>query len=247
MEQMSFSQKWRKWINGCLDSSFGLVLVNGSPTKEFKIQKGFRHGDPLSSFLFIIAVKALHISLQEAKLKNIFKGVEVGHDKVDISHLQLADDALILGSWSRENAKNLCRVLRCFKLSSGLKVNFLKSKFFGIGVTNVEVQNLASILKLQPSSLPCTYLGLPLGANMNRGVNWRHIIEKFPKKLTSWKAKTLSYGGRLTLIKSVLRALVPDAWECNVNSSKVYHVISMRRIIKEKMVPSLEENIRWNK
>nr|GEW69551.1 putative RNA-directed DNA polymerase, eukaryota, reverse transcriptase zinc-binding domain protein [Tanacetum cinerariifolium] len=106
-EQMGFSQKWRKWIKRCLDSFFGSVLVNGSPTKEFKIQKGFH--------------QALHISLQEAKLTNIFKGVEVGHDKVGISHLQFADEALILGSWSLENAKNLCRVLRCFQLSSGLK------------------------------------------------------------------------------------------------------------------------------
>ncbi|GKC62766.1 hypothetical protein Tco_1095364 [Tanacetum coccineum] len=119
------------------------------------------------------------------------------------SHLQFADDAFTLGYWSLENAKNLCRVLRCFQLSSGLKVNFLKNKLFGIGVTNVEVHNLTSILKLQPSSLLCTYIGLPLGANMNKDVNWRHIIEKFLKKLTSWKAKTLSYGGRLTLIKSV--------------------------------------------
>nr|GEU53856.1 reverse transcriptase domain, reverse transcriptase zinc-binding domain protein [Tanacetum cinerariifolium] len=159
--------------------------------------------------------------------------------------------------------------------------------------------------------------------NTTSSVNWHHIIENFPKKLTSWKAKTLSYGGRLNLIKSVLGVLVvealglvhyklltlrcspnsggvstrkethfgkrctssnghssyvwawrrnphdglemekfnelvgmiinvnlnqvPDAWECNVDSSKVYHVISMRKIIEEKMLPSLEENIRWNK
>ena len=73
MEQMGFSQKWRKWINGCLDSSFGSVLVNGSPTKEFKIQKGLRQHDLLSRFIFIIAVEALHISLQEAKLKLFLK------------------------------------------------------------------------------------------------------------------------------------------------------------------------------
>ena len=39
----------------------------------------------------------------------------------------------------------------------------------------------------------------------------------------------------------------PDAWECNVDCSKVYHVTSMRKIIEEKTLPSLEENIRWNK
>ena len=163
MEQMGFSDKWRKWISGCLDSGFSSVLVNGSPTKEFKIQKGLRQGDPLSPFLFIIAAEALHISLQVAKERNIFEGVEVGHNKIDISHLQFVDDALIMGKWSLENVKNLCRILRCFQMASGLKVNFIKSKFFGIGVNNLEVQNFVSTLKLQSSTLPCTYLGLPIG------------------------------------------------------------------------------------
>nr|GEX75687.1 delta(12) fatty acid desaturase DES8.11-like [Tanacetum cinerariifolium] len=151
-------------------------------------------------------MKFIHSVVSEIQTAYI-KGVELGHDKVGISHLQFTDDALVLGSWSLENAKNLCRILRCFQLSSGLKVNFLKSNLFGIDVTNVEVENLAFIFKLQPSSLPCTYLGLPLDANMKRGVHWCHIIEKFLKNLTSWKEKTLYYGGRLTLINSVLEAL----------------------------------------
>lgn len=39
---------------------------------------------------------------------------------------------------------------------------------------------------------------------MNLGKNWRPIIRKFQSKLSNWKSKTLSFGGRLTLIKSVL-------------------------------------------
>nr|GEX65010.1 reverse transcriptase domain, reverse transcriptase zinc-binding domain protein [Tanacetum cinerariifolium] len=42
---------------------------------------------------------------------------------------------------------------------------------------------------------------------MNKASSWKPIIEKFYKRPTSWKARTLSYGGRLTLIKSVLGAL----------------------------------------
>ncbi|GKD52799.1 putative RNA-directed DNA polymerase, eukaryota, reverse transcriptase zinc-binding domain protein, partial [Tanacetum coccineum] len=88
----------------CLKSAYGSVLVNKSPTKEFKIEKGLRQGDPLSPFLFIIAVEALHVSLQEAKSRNLFEGIKVGLLEVDISHLQFADDALIIGKWSIENA-----------------------------------------------------------------------------------------------------------------------------------------------
>ncbi|GJS95922.1 putative RNA-directed DNA polymerase, eukaryota, reverse transcriptase zinc-binding domain protein [Tanacetum coccineum] len=110
MGQLGFSMKWTKWIHGCLDLAISSVLVNVSTTKEFKIQRGLRQGDPSSPFLFIIAVEALHISLKEAKAKNIFEGAKVGNNKVDVSHLQFMDDALIMGKWSLDNAKNLCRI-----------------------------------------------------------------------------------------------------------------------------------------
>ncbi|GKD03807.1 RNA-directed DNA polymerase, eukaryota, reverse transcriptase zinc-binding domain protein [Tanacetum coccineum] len=37
--------------------------------------------------------------------------------------------------------------------------------------------------------------------------NWKSLIDKFKAKLSSWKANLLSFGGRLTLIKSVLGSL----------------------------------------
>ena len=207
MAQMGFGEKWRKWIHSCLNSAFASVLINGSPTSEFKLERGLRQGDPLSPFLFILAVEALNVVFLEARNKSIFLGAEVGKDKVPISHLQFADDALIVGHWSLPNARNLSRILTCFHLASGLKINFNKSKLFGIGVSSSEVNSIASSIGCQPSLLPCTYLGLPIGANMSRYGNWSSLIDRFQKRLSNWKTKTLSYGGRLTLIKSVLGSL----------------------------------------
>ena len=122
------------WIRGYLQSTRLSVLVNGSPTKEFKMQKGVRQGDPLSPFLFILAMEGLNIAMKAAGDKSIFKGVKIPHSGTVISHLFYADDALFIGEWSEDNIKNLARVLRCFHVSSGLKVNFNKSRVFGIRV-----------------------------------------------------------------------------------------------------------------
>ncbi|GKB58785.1 putative RNA-directed DNA polymerase, eukaryota, reverse transcriptase zinc-binding domain protein [Tanacetum coccineum] len=180
MEQIGFSSKW---IRGCLNSAYALVFVNGSPTKEFGICKGLRQGDPLSPFLFIIAAEALHVTIKEAKAKRLFEEVKVGDNGVDLSHPQFADDELLLGKWSLDNARNLCRILRCFNMASGLKVNFSKSKFFSISVTPDEVSRFASILCFLSSSFPFVYLSLPIGANMNKACNWKPIIEKFKNGL----------------------------------------------------------------
>ncbi|GJU95115.1 RNA-directed DNA polymerase, eukaryota, reverse transcriptase zinc-binding domain protein [Tanacetum coccineum] len=55
--------------------------------------------------------------------------------------------------------------------------------------------------------LPFTYLGVPVGCNMNHIDSWKPMIDKFNKKLSSWKAKLLSVGGQLTLIKSIMGSL----------------------------------------
>jgi len=48
---------------------------------------------------------------------------------------------------------------------------------------------------------------VPVGANMGLLKHWKPIVDKFHSKLSSWKARTLSFGGRVTLIKSVLHSL----------------------------------------
>lgn len=65
--------KWRKWILGCLASASLSILINGRPTSEFSMGKGIRQGDPLSPFLFIIAVEAIDVIMREDTEKRIFK------------------------------------------------------------------------------------------------------------------------------------------------------------------------------
>ncbi|GJV79565.1 reverse transcriptase domain, reverse transcriptase zinc-binding domain protein [Tanacetum coccineum] len=96
--------------------------------------------------------------------------------------------------------------LEMLPLSFLFTSKFLKKSILWYGVIDDETKSFASILNLQPSSLPCSYLGLPIGENMNIICNWKPIVNKFHNRLTSWKAKTRSYGGRLTLLKSVLGA-----------------------------------------
>ncbi|GJV67278.1 RNA-directed DNA polymerase, eukaryota [Tanacetum coccineum] len=88
-----------------------------------------------------------------------------------------------------------------------LKGKFLKSKLSGTDVSDVELNAFASKLFCEPSKLPCVYIGLPIGAKMNKNNNWKPIIAKFHNRLTSWKAKSLSLGDRLILLKSILGAL----------------------------------------
>ena len=52
-----------------------------------------------------------------------------------------------------------------------------------------------------------SYLGIPIHFRKLRNADWHKVEECFEKKLSSWKGKHLSTGGRLTLINSVLSSL----------------------------------------
>ncbi|GJW03796.1 reverse transcriptase domain, reverse transcriptase zinc-binding domain protein [Tanacetum coccineum] len=113
----------------------------------------------------------------------------------------------VLGKWNKENAKYLMCILKCFEEVSGLRVNFNKSKLYGIGVNEMELADMARRMGCGVREFPFMYLRLPIGENMSRLNAWNPVVEKFKKRLADWKAKTMSFGGRLTLVKLVLGVL----------------------------------------
>ncbi|XP_021992889.1 uncharacterized protein LOC110889633 [Helianthus annuus] len=169
--------------------------------------KGLRQGDPLSPFLFIIAVEAQTGVMKKACNLGLYEGIRFINHGTVLSHFLYADDVIFVGNWSIDTLKNLRRLLRCFFLASGLRVNLNKSSVIGVNGSNERIQDMALLWGCRVGSFPFKHLGLPVGANMNLSKHWQPVIDVFRKRLALWKANTLSFGGRLTLIKSVLSAL----------------------------------------
>ncbi|GJZ40586.1 reverse transcriptase domain, reverse transcriptase zinc-binding domain protein [Tanacetum coccineum] len=184
--------KWRKWIGACLSSASISILINGSPSKEFKMERGLRQGDPLSPLLFLLVAEALHVAVLEACNKGVFKGVLLAVEGTNLSLLQYADDTLFFGELSRLNASNLIYILKCFEGSSGLKVNISKSRLTGVGVPMTDVEQVSWSLGCSCDRLPFLYLGLPVGRNMRTCGGWNEVLDRFNARLSAWNAKNLS-------------------------------------------------------
>ncbi|XP_071704379.1 uncharacterized protein [Rutidosis leptorrhynchoides] len=163
-----------------LKSATVSVLVNGSPTSEFSLERGIRQGDPLSPFLFIIAGEGLNLLAKATYEHMFFKGLNIGSEKILLSHLQFADD---IGEWGGRNIRNVMKMLECFELMSSLKINLSKCTLFGIGVNRSETENCALSLGCKDGYLLFLYLGLPVGSRMNKLNDWKSIIDKFHTRL----------------------------------------------------------------
>ena len=95
MEMMGFGSRWWRWILECITSANVLVLVNGAPSAELKMERGLRQGDFVSPFLFIMVAEGLNELLNRALGLNIIKGVRIGHNGPHLVNLQFADDLII--------------------------------------------------------------------------------------------------------------------------------------------------------
>ena len=95
MEKLGFGRKWISWIMECVSSASMSVLLNGSPLRPFKMEKGLRQGDPLSPYLFILVSEALVCILKKAHNMNLIQAIDIGKAKVSLKHLQFADDILL--------------------------------------------------------------------------------------------------------------------------------------------------------
>ncbi|GJY16956.1 RNA-directed DNA polymerase, eukaryota, partial [Tanacetum coccineum] len=206
LKKFGFGEKWCKWIQSCLRSSRGSILINGSPTEEFQFYKGLKQGDPLSPFLFILIMESLHLSFQRVVDNGMFNGIKLS-SSLSISHLFYADDAVFMGQWCDGNISTLIHVLECFYRASGLRINMSKSKILGVNVDSDKVKGAASKLGCLILKTPFTYLGSKVGGSMSRVHAWNEVIDRVKNRLSKWKMKTLSIGGRLTLLKSVLGSI----------------------------------------
>ncbi|KAJ9558313.1 hypothetical protein OSB04_012927 [Centaurea solstitialis] len=204
---MNFGRKWISWVKELVTTASVLVLVNGSPTNQFRLEKGIRQGDPMSPYLFILAIEGLITILKESSRNGLLKGVDLPNNGPKLVSLHYADDALFLGEWSDQNVRNLMQILHCYHLVSGLKINWSKSILLGVKVAPNDIMRVAMITSWKEGRTPFTYLGMSIGSSMNKSTGWHLLLEKFRNRLSSWKGKHLSAGGKITLCKSVLGSL----------------------------------------
>nr|GEW42000.1 RNA-directed DNA polymerase, eukaryota, reverse transcriptase zinc-binding domain protein [Tanacetum cinerariifolium] len=126
---------------------------------------------------------------------------------VNLSHMFYAYDAVFVGQWSDNNINMLIHVLDCFYRASGLRMNMSKSKIMGVHVKGGMVKHVASKLGCRTLNTPFYYLGSKVGGSISRVQAWKEVIDKVKSRLSKWKMKALSIGGRLTLLKSVLGSI----------------------------------------
>ena len=146
-------------------------------------------------------------------------------------------------------------ILRCFEAASSLGINLSKSTILGVSVHDISLRHLANIMGCKVDSFPSTYLGLPpCLSRVPKSVS-NPNVERIEKMLSSWKARYLSQGGRITVIQyapanlpvyyiSILKCLIAIIkrieklqhdflWQGHKESKK-FHLVNWKTICSRK-------------
>jgi hypothetical protein len=134
-----------------------------------------------------------------------------------------ADDLLVCGQATIQEANNMKEILQQFCAQSGQTPNWSKSGIiFSKKVPSITIHAIKQIFPVPTIDSSFIHLGHPLIIpGKNRDAAYNFVFDKFKSKLSTYKADKLSHAARLELIKSVF-ASIPVYYMSNILFTKKF-------------------------
>lgn len=204
LSTFGFPSRLIDWIRRCVTTTRFSIAVNGELTRFFPAKRGLRQGDPLSPYLFIIAMEMFSRMVQHSIDASPGFRYHWRCDKIKITHLAFADDLLLFCHGDISSAMVLKRALERVSAASGLTPNSSKSNCFMTGLSPPRALVLQDCFGLPVGDLPIRYLGVPLITSKLSFKDCAPLLEKIDVRIRGWEHRALSFAGRLLLINFVL-------------------------------------------
>jgi hypothetical protein len=121
MQHRGFPVKWRNWLSLLLSTSSSSVRMNGTRGEWITHGGGLRQGDPLSSFLFILAIDSLQFILAKATDEGLLSPLRDRTARIGLS--LYADDAAVFINPIKGEVDALMEIMNKFGDATGLRIN----------------------------------------------------------------------------------------------------------------------------
>lgn len=206
LKGFGFPNSFTSLIMECVTTASYSISLNGNLHGFFNGKRGIRQGDPLSPYLFVLAMEYLSRMIKISTANPDFNH-HPKCSKLDITHLAFADDLMIFTRGDAESVRIISNTLHQFGKISGLQINPSKSKIFAAGISNdlyVELQNISNF---PPGEFLVRYLGLPLIHGKIKCSHFAPPVEGISKRINEWTTSSLSYAGKLELIVAVVQGM----------------------------------------
>lgn len=196
----NFGDNFIRWFFTLYSDSESCVISSGHFSRFFKLGRGCRQGDPLSPYIFILAIEPLAMAL---KNNRDIKGITLGNREYKIG--QYADDTFVLMEGDEQSLKLVMDTFSKFYRCSGLKLNIDKTLLAWLGNKRKCTERLCPEINLNWTT-SFTLLGIKfstLDVNKCLELNIQNKIGEITKLLNLYKWRNLSILGKVTVIKTM--------------------------------------------
>ena len=170
----------------CITNVTYRVIVNGEMSEVFRPQCGIRQGDPLSPYIFVLCMEKLSHIIHQKLHDGVWKPVKTSRGGPDIYHLFFADDLILFGKASLQQAIVMREALDLFCDLSGQQVSFPKSRIHcSRNVNGILAKKLEDVCGSPITQNLGNYLGVPLIHGRITRDTYNDIIVKTQKRLAS--------------------------------------------------------------
>lgn len=123
--------------------------------------------------------------------RNLLRGFQISSPR--LSHLLFADDNILFGEVTVQEAYQLRSILNDYGRASGQRINLLKSDVtFSRNTSPQSQQDISRILEIKNSGSLSRYLGLPIEWSKSKKQALQFLKERIQNKLQRWRNKLLS-------------------------------------------------------
>jgi hypothetical protein len=152
----------------------------------------------------LLYINELSIRLQEALHNHNLSGISLGEGAPPIHSLLFADDLILCGKATIQEAQTIKNILYDLCHQLGQTPNLKKSSiYFSRSVSTSIRQQITCIFPVQTLQPKTMHLGHPmLFSHKNKNKAYHFIYNKFLAKFGTLKANKLNHAGRLQYIKS---------------------------------------------
>ena len=137
------------------------ISINEGLVGYFEKDKGIRQGDPLSFYIFVLAMDVLSRLLDAVVINGVFM-FHPKCKKLTFTHFCFADDLLIFSKGNIDSIIGVQKILNIFYTYSGLQLNSSKSELFSTGIEVEDLMEIQQVTGFRLGTLPVKYLGVPL-------------------------------------------------------------------------------------
>ena len=174
-------------------------MNGGVTTKYFKLERGARQGDPMSAYLFILALEILILIKNNENIQGIciFERTYL--------YSAYADDT----TFFLKNIKSLKQLLRTvdyFSSFTGLKPNLSKCEIAGIGILKGVEVAVCGIKCVDLTNETIKILGIHYSYNKTLQCehNFLRTIVNMENVLKLWRFRNLTLEGTITIFKTLV-------------------------------------------